>query len=288
MSSLRWQALDDRAFVYLVADLLARLGFVDIQIHGEGPDGGLDLIASEPLRFAIQGTRLFPWGIQCKFSKSGIKKAVSDHEVRDVEGIIRSDRYSTHRLRGYMVVTNRRVSQNVVERLGGIDRRSPYRTAYLDGEKLGQYLKADPALIDKHFGAFSSAVARLGASSVAGQLQDDSGLMTVPVMLWADDPKKAVRVDAVLGIGVTRTAMPGGVLDRLQPQALSDEILAVVSGKPLHLESFLVNLRIGGTTFANITVHSADRAVLGWNVLSQTALLLDIPSGIIAVWARNR
>ncbi len=115
MDSINWNLIDDSEFVYLVADLMRRRGFVDIQVQGDGPDGGLDLISTELIPFAVQGSQPFRWGIQCKFSTTGNKKSVNDGEIRDIEGILRSDRYSTHSLRGYMVITNRRITQNVIE-----------------------------------------------------------------------------------------------------------------------------------------------------------------------------
>jgi hypothetical protein len=119
--SIRWEILDDHRFVQLVSDLLKRLGFVDIHIQGDGPDGGLDIIATELVSMTFQGARPFRWGIQCKFSNPGGRRAVTESEIRDVEGVLRSSRYQNHGLLGYMVITNRRVSQNVAERLLGID-----------------------------------------------------------------------------------------------------------------------------------------------------------------------
>lgn len=149
--SIRWEILDDHRFVQLVSELLKRLGFVDIHIQGDGPDGGLDIIATELVPMTFQGTRPFRWGIQCKFSKPGGRRAVNESEIRDVEGILRSNRYQKYGLQGYMVITNRRVSQNVAERLLGIDSSSPYRAAWIDGSKLAQYLSEHPDLLDSYF-----------------------------------------------------------------------------------------------------------------------------------------
>src|ERR1039458_9272142 len=96
-----WNRLDDYTFVKMVGDLLGRLGFVDIDYQGDGPDGGIDLFATELLPFAVQGRTPFRWAIQCKFSSHPHNKSVNDEEVRDVEGLLRSERYASQNLRGY-------------------------------------------------------------------------------------------------------------------------------------------------------------------------------------------
>ena len=122
MSKLDWSKIDDYQFVKITVDLLERLGFVDIDQQGAGPDGGIDILATELIPFAIQGQKPFRWAIQCKFSALGLKGSVNDRDVQDVEGILRSERYTAQELRGYLLVTNRQIVQNVVERLRGIDR----------------------------------------------------------------------------------------------------------------------------------------------------------------------
>ena len=51
-SEIDWKKIDDHEFVYLCSDLLEGIGFTDLQVHGDGPDGGLDLIATELVPFA--------------------------------------------------------------------------------------------------------------------------------------------------------------------------------------------------------------------------------------------
>jgi hypothetical protein len=87
-----WTRLDDYIFVKLVGELLGRLGFVDIDFQGDGPEGGIDLFATELLPFTVQGRTPFRWAIQCKFSSDPKDKSVNDREVRDVEGLLRSER----------------------------------------------------------------------------------------------------------------------------------------------------------------------------------------------------
>ena len=121
MKTIEWSQIDDYLFVKLVGEFLAKLGFVDIEYQGEGADGGIDLFATELVPYTIQGRVPFRWAIQCKFSEKGTAKAVNDSEIKDVEGILRSERYSAQDARGYMFVTNRRLVQNVIERLRGIN-----------------------------------------------------------------------------------------------------------------------------------------------------------------------
>ena len=127
MSKINWSEIDDYLFVHLVSSLLMNTGFVDIDFQGDGPDGGIDLFASELIPFSIQGIRRLRWAIQCKFSSDTTRRSVSDRDVRDIEGILRSDRYQAQNIEGYLLITNRRITQNVIERLRGIDRQSQYQ-----------------------------------------------------------------------------------------------------------------------------------------------------------------
>lgn len=183
MIEINWTLLDNHKFVKLIANLLGRLGFVDIQIQGEGPDGGLDLFATEIVSFAFQGRRPLRWGIQCKFSASDLQKAVTPRDIQDVEGVLRSDRYSAHNLQGYMLVTNRRVSQNVVERLQGVDRNSNFRASYLDGEQLVLYLQEQAEILEDYFGRRFMEIEALAleqAKELAGERLGHDGIRFVP------------------------------------------------------------------------------------------------------------
>ena len=86
MDDIQWSTIDDYLFVKIVGEVLARLGFVDIDYQGDGPDGGVDIFATELVPFAMQGRTPFRWAIQCKFSENGNESSVNDREIRDVEG----------------------------------------------------------------------------------------------------------------------------------------------------------------------------------------------------------
>lgn len=148
MNHLKWELLDDEWFVYLVSDILAAQGFA-IRPQGDGPDGGVDLFATQTISLGFD-SQPFTWAVQCKFSKEP-RKAVNDSEVKDVEGVLRSSRNQTLRPKGYMLLTNRLISQNVIERLRGIDDQSDFRTSALDGTRLTSLINADLKLFTKYF-----------------------------------------------------------------------------------------------------------------------------------------
>ena len=144
----KWNLLNDESFVYLVSDTLTASGYV-VRHQGDGPDGGVDVFATQSISFAFD-THPFTWAVQCKFSASP-SKAVNDSEIRDVEGILRSSRFQSLRPRGYLLVTNRRISQNVVERLRGINDQSEFRTCGIDGNRLMSLLHVNPGIVLKYF-----------------------------------------------------------------------------------------------------------------------------------------
>lgn len=150
--NIDWKQIDHNSFVHLVGDLLRRLGFVDIDHQGDGPDGGIDIFATELVPFTIQGRVPFRWAVQCKFSSDPSDKSVNDREVRDVSGVLLSERYAEKRPKGYMLVTNRSIVQNVVERLRGIEGAMQFRTARVDGTQLTKLLEDQELLRDTYFG----------------------------------------------------------------------------------------------------------------------------------------
>lgn len=160
-SRLRWDLLDDRSFVGLVADLLRRRGFVDITVQGEGPDGGLDILASEIVTFSLAGSKPLRWGVQCKFSTHPARRQVTAADVHDVEGILRDDRFAGHELAGYMLVTNKRVQENVVRRLRGINQKTEFRTCIMDGQRIESLLAEEPSVAKFYFGQVIAEIERL-------------------------------------------------------------------------------------------------------------------------------
>jgi hypothetical protein len=148
MDHLKWHLLDDESFVYLISEVLAANGYA-VRYQGDGPDGGVDLFATQTISFAFD-SQPFTWAVQCKFSKTP-EKAVNDSEVKDVEGILRSSRFQSLHPKGYMLVTNRRISQNVVERMRGINDGTAFRTCAIDGRRLTSLVGANAELVFKYF-----------------------------------------------------------------------------------------------------------------------------------------
>ena len=150
MIKLKWELLDDEWFVLLAADVLIARGYA-IQYQGAGPDGGVDIFATQTILIGFD-IQPFTWAVQCKFSRSPAKaKAVNDSEIKDIEGILRSSRYQTLKPRGYMLVTNRRIAQNVIERLRGVNDQTAFRTCAMDGKRLTTFLAENTKLVLEYF-----------------------------------------------------------------------------------------------------------------------------------------
>ena len=289
MASLDWKHIDDHDFVYLCADLLRNLGFIDVLIFGDGPDGGLDLLASELVSFAFQGQRPFRWGIQCKFSVAGKHRAVTDRDVSDVEGILRSDRYVQHALRGYLLMTNRRVAQNVVERLQGIDRQSQFRATYTTGEDFEQMLINRPHLVDKYFVVLPDLRRRIGRPTLLSPISHDN--LVVPVEVKdAFFPEKVVKVEGIFDQGADISTIPGYVVKVLNLTARDTIEIIDFTGTTIRQDVYFVKLRIADGEFvaARAIATHASEVSIGNDILKQMAYLVDGPNRVIKVWASDR
>lgn len=289
MANLDWERIDDHDFVHLCADLLRSLGFIDILIFGDGPDGGLDLVASELVGFAIQGQRPFRWGIQCKFSVDGKRRAVADRDVTDVEGILRSDRYLPHAVRGYLLMTNRRVAQNVVERLQGIDRQSQFRATYLSGAHFEQMLAERPHLIDKYFVALPELRHRVGRPTLLSRLDQTTyrGHFVLPIEVRnALHPEKVIKLNGILDSGSDISSIPREVLKRLDLNPSDFVQFMDFTGTTIKKELYLVGLRIGDGKFVTSQAIVTDESYvsIGNDILSNMTYLVDGPNRVVRVW----
>ena len=276
-----WHYLDDNLFVYLAADMLASLGFLDIQPQGSGPDGGLDLIGTEQLRFAVQGPTPFRWGVQCKFSTTGRGGSVNDQDIQDVEGILRSSRFASENLRGYLLITNRRVSQNVVERLAGTDRASQFRTAIMDGAVLQHHLDNNPRLVSKYFNPSTAEFRAIGTPTV---VKSGETYLTIPITLATS--KQSVTIEATIDTGATVTVVPRAIMDALGI-AEKSRVRLSTGFSSVHAESCMLNVTVGEYTCVGAQVVATDfpRAILGLNILQQLILFLDGPSKVVKLWS---
>jgi len=288
MTSIDWNRIDDREFVYLTADLLRKMGFVDLLVQGTGPDGGLDLIATELVSFAVQGQQPFKWGIQCKFSANGTRMSVNDSEIRDVTGILTSDRYSTHDLRGYMVVTNRSVVQNVVERLRGINRTSAFRTAYLDGHDLQQRLAEHPDVVEKYFGEVKTVARKLGVPIAICQLLDSQYMVEIQVKANLGN-SPVVTLEALLDTGAELSVLPKRVVDQLGVVGYYEQQIEYASGELFEAVSCFVDIRLmeGQWLNSQVLILDTDIAMLGQDFLKHFTVLIDANEGIAKLWSND-
>ena len=286
-----WRRLNDHIFVHLVADLLRRLGFADVQVQGSGPDGGLDLIATQLVSLGLQDRRPFRWGIQCKFSVSGTQSSVTDSDVRDVEGVLRSDRYARQQLRGYMLVTNRKVAQNVVERLQGIDQTSVFRTSWIDGPQLQHRLSEYSDLLQKYFGEISSFIHDLGAPDIVVPTSIGSGFVVEAVVgLPSGLPNVEQRphikaVKALVDTGASWSAVPGPVLRELGAMPI-DATMVVTVGGVSKCHVYAVRFDFGTFEIPLVRVVSIDYdfAMIGRDILDEMVMLIDGPSRVAKLW----
>lgn len=284
MTSIDWKLLDDYEFVYLTQDVLRKMGFVDLLLQGSGPDGGLDLIATELVSFAVQGQQPFKWGIQCKFSEAGIDRSVNDHEIRDVTGILASDRYGTHDLRGYMIVTNRKIAQNVIERLRGINRTSPFRTAFIDGYQLQQRLNHHPDIVEKYFGEIKSVVGSLGPPLIEGRIQNSQYLVEVEIR--SPTGIRSVTLPAVLDTAAEISVIPKAFVDQLDKQAYTTLTVGYSDGRREVRNAVFAEIRFkdGEWIREKMLIFDTDIAMVGQNVLKHFTVLIDAPKGLVRVW----
>jgi hypothetical protein len=267
-------------FVKLVGELLGRLGFVDVDYQGDGPEGGIDLFATELLPFTVQGRTPFRWAIQCKFSSDPKNKSVNDREVQDVEGILRSDRYSSQNARGYLLVTNRQIVQNVVERLRGIDRQSQYRTARLDGGQLESMLADHPEIGQRYF----DLPAKLGLSRpvliVPRNVTDEAGEgfhLTVEVEARFPQNGKTARVRAMLDTGASMSVVSKKIIESIGASPTDSISMQSVTGL-VKVPVYVVDLTVEQIRISQIrviAVEGVDFALLGRDVLDRYSVVFD-------------
>ena len=293
MTTIDWSKTDDYQFVKLTTDLLDRLGFVDIDQQGAGPDGGIDILATELIPFAIQGRKPFRWAIQCKFSALGLKGSVNDRDVQDVEGILRSERYTAQEIRGYLLVTNRQIVQNVVERLRGIDRNSNWRTARVDGAALESLLFEHPRLINRYFPSPESDRGALGTPRLIATpiATGRSGKRLSKVAVEVRNPTNGVvvKTDAIIDTGAEMTTIPRQVAEELGPTIDGYVSVGTVSGSPTQHRTVTVDLVVERLLFSNVTMVEVDLPyiLLGQDVLSGLRILLE-PDGAVFVYDERK
>lgn len=289
MDDIEWSTIDDYLFVKIVGEILARLGFVDIDYQGDGPDGGVDIFATELVPFAIQGRTPFRWAIQCKFSDTGLQNSVNDREIRDVEGILRPERYLAQDPRGYMLITNRRIVQNVIERLRGVDRRSQYRTARLDGAGLNSVLGDHPEISNRYFGCKSvldRRVPQLVVTPVASGFSGKS-LARVAMEIRTTDSgnTKAISSFGIIDTGAQITCIPRELVDEIGAPIVDEVNVHAVIGGATRIPCVRVDLVVERLLFRDVVVVAADvkYVLLGMDLLKGLSICIE-PSGTVVVY----
>lgn len=286
MSYLDWNRIDDYGFVKLVGELFGRFGFVDIDYQGDGPDGGIDLFATELLPFTVQGRTPFRWAIQCKFSVKGKEASVNDAEVRDVEGILRSDRYQMQAPRGYMLVTNRKIVQNVIERLRGIDRRSQYRTARVDGSHLESMLAEHPELVERYFGERRSGP--LGfrkpvviVSPPSGDAHAFPPSILVALSAPTSTPTPATKVRAILDTGASTSIIPEQMAHALALQPIGYALVSTPAGQ-MEMPHYKVQIAIEQIGQFQVEMLGAelDTVIIGRDILRRFNTFIRADGGL--------
>lgn len=287
---INWKIITDDGFVYLTSDLLRRLGFTDIQIQGDGPDGGIDIFATEKIPFAIQGHRSFRWGIQCKFSINSKQKSVNDKEVYDVEGILRSDRYASQNMNGYMLVTNRRVTQNVTERLRGVEKQTLFKTSILDYFLLENLLKQNNELLEKYFGIAKLSIKEYGEPSVILHAVDNKHYQINVEISSASLPNKWLSIVGLIDTGAELSVIQPKLIDQLNLRQ-TGIVSVTAASHQINVPIYSFDIKIGKNIFHNIQVIRGnlsglgdDAILIGQNLLNHMVLLLDGQNHIIKIW----
>lgn len=293
MKPIDWKGIDDYRFVRLVADLLSRFGFVAISSQGIGPDGGVDLLATEFIPFVIQGRVPFRWAIQCKFSEKGQKApAVNATEVQDVEGILRSSRFASEQLRGYMLITNRKVAQNVIERLNGIDQSSQFRTARIDGAQLETMLDGQQGLLDFYFDIDAKLRKRFGEPTMLVPASDIGGpsLPSFSVELISDsDPYIRCALEAIVDTGAAISAIPvKAAIDLGLPPTGMIKMWGILGGGATEYPKYSMKIQIGSKLlpFEAVGWERHD-VLLGQNFLKNFTIVLR-PNGGLEFFSDKR
>lgn len=289
MHQIDWAKLDDERFVKLTGELLARLGFIDISFQGDGPDGGVDIFATELVPFTFQGRIPFRWAIQCKYSAAGQRGSVNDREVRDVEGLLRSDRCQGQDPRGYLLITNRKIVQNVVERLTGIDRRSQFRTARVDGAELEKLLANHAEITDFYFAEKDASLGELLLVIPPKPYPRNPRYPDVNVEIRAPGGKSGIRIPARIDMLSGLSLIPFGMAETLGAPVIGRTVVLVehrVQESPI----FLLDIAIGPILLHDVQAAAIPPhlgpAILGSSIATNHSVLIE-PSGRVSFYDKS-
>jgi len=199
---LDWKGLTEREFIALSSDLLRSAGFTQVHIQGASGGGGIDILATEVVPFTFGGSRPLRWAVRCKFSSGGEKSILRSGEFQEVESVIRSEHLTRHNLRGYMLVTNRRVSQNVIGLLQETACRFGHRTLVLDASELAKLLGDQRSIFETYFGEHRHRFAHLGPPDEAVTTTSAAHGPNIIVQVEAPfDPSRRVSTEVLVNMG---------------------------------------------------------------------------------------
>jgi len=145
-----WDEFDGEVFQDLVCDLLSAEDYL-VEPSGVGPDGGIDAFAQQQIIFGYNNPEPFTWAVQCKFT-SNLKKSISPSEVGPILNLVNDERFKSKNISGYFLVTNGRLSTNMMSELRGLKDVSPgFKTTYLDRSKIHYVLEKHFHVYKKYF-----------------------------------------------------------------------------------------------------------------------------------------
>jgi hypothetical protein len=284
---LNWKWINEHEFTALCGDLLRSAGFSQVQVQGSESGGeAIDILATELVPFTFGGRRPLRWAIQCKFSVHAEKSSLRSEEFGDMDTVFRSERLSGHNLRGYMLVTNRRVTQNVIGLLQDTACRFGHRTMIIGANDLSNLLGAHSSIADLYFGEQRHRFAHLGPPAEAMTTTGAAHGPNIMVQVEAPfDPRRRVSTEAVVNMGSSLSMLPESVLAPLGVTASQKMLFETAFGQ-FRLNVYEVVLKIAGRRFEGVQaiggVH--EYGLIGMNVLTNFLVLYDGPNRGLRLW----
>jgi formylglycine-generating enzyme required for sulfatase activity len=154
-------------FELLCEDLLRAMGFTILQSPARGPDGGVDLIVSEPVTDIMGLTEAPKWLVQCKhWAKSN--KSVPLTEVSNYR-----DAMDEAKVRHYLLITSTLPTQDLKNKFKAVTEIGDYVVLIWSKGDLARLLDAHPDVRNRYF---PPAPGPTPADELAGKVE---GLLTV-------------------------------------------------------------------------------------------------------------
>jgi hypothetical protein len=176
--------------------------------------------------------------------------------------------------------------QNVIERLRGIDRRSQFKTARIDGSFLETLLSEHPKLLEKVFGDQQFEQRGLGtpdAMILPSDGSTQSAPLYIPIRLKSSNSSNAatVEVRAMIDTGASVTCIPLPIIESLGLSPTGVVQVATPHGHSV-VKRYDVQIeieRLGNFTVAVVGLEM-DTALLGRDILSRFSILIHADGGM--------